>query len=182
MSQPETNFSKGDGEQDRARKADSPTVIPAIQLLKAGNLSPRSIPKPTRRLCIREFLDDGMSVPEIAMILKCHERTVFRDLDAIRKQNAIGPGDLKFGECLGDLLRTLRVCHGKARRAARDKNATPEDKIEAERLVAETSLKLMAFLTKMGFVASPRLLPRITLDAVELPNEETNNDRPLLGE
>src|SRR4051812_13412205 len=107
MSQPEVNSNMSDDTRDRAPKADSPIVIPTIQHLKAGTLSPRSISPATRQLCIQEFLAEGMFVSEIAMILKRSERTVSRDLNAIRKRNAVSPGDLKFGELLGNLLHEI---------------------------------------------------------------------------
>src|SRR3954471_926540 len=102
MSQPKVNSNMSDGEQNGAAKADSPIIIPTIQHLKAGTLSPRSISPATRQLCIQEFLAEGMFVSEIAMILKRSERTVSRDLNAIRKKHAVSPGDLKFGELLGN--------------------------------------------------------------------------------
>ena len=179
MLAPEPSFNEPTGASARrSRKDDVPTIIPLIQGLKSGTIAPRTISPSSRRMCIQEFLVEGLTVPEIAMILKCSERTIFRDLKTLRRQRVLLPEDLQVNELLGNLWHELAMCATKARRAARDKNARPEDKIDAERLVVQLHLQLTALLARLGFIKPPPQPPtrvRITLDGA-------TNDAPDLDD
>lgn len=149
MSKPASNSGK---KRPCAPDNDVPVIVPTLQAIREGHLAPASITADVRQQCIDELLFEGRKVSEIAALFKKSERTIFRDIKVIRKKNAVAISHLKSQELLGNFIRSMESCYGRAARAAGQKDARPADKIEAARVMGQLAEKLVSQLHKVvGF-------------------------------
>ncbi|MCZ6652565.1 MAG: helix-turn-helix domain-containing protein [Planctomycetota bacterium] len=62
-------------------------VLEVIRLIKAGSLDSRQLAAAERQACVMHLSAEGLSVPEIAQVLKRSDRTIARDRKAIQIGN-----------------------------------------------------------------------------------------------
>lgn len=143
---------------------DTPIILETLRGIRSGTLDPRSLDRPTRRLCVEFLFTQGKSVPEVASILKRSERTIFRDLDAIREANAIECDPRLVETFVGELV-------GEARRVVSEltkmsNNPAVQDGVRelAIRDRFHVLDRLGARLQRLGYLpeASHRIEARIT--------------------
>jgi len=75
---------------------------------------------------------EGYSIPEIAEVLKKHERTIFRDLDAIRAANAISVDPGFVDRMTGETQRQAEISMTRLRKIARESGASAMERLMAE--------------------------------------------------
>jgi len=109
-----------------------------------------------RRACVGYLTGESISIPEIAQLLGRDERTIQRDRASIRAQNALSVSPGFINEVAGEMLREARGCAERIRRAARDRDAEPSDRIEAERACFDVAARSIELLQSLGFLPTTR--------------------------
>lgn len=139
-----------------------PHQLPVLQLIervRQGEVSGRSLRKLDRQRCVECLSAEGISLPEISKLMGYTERTIQRDREEIRKRNALQIGDGFVAEVAGELQQDYRAGVERLRRITHDKQATPADKIEAEKAVLNAQARKVEVFQSLGYLPSvPRTL------------------------
>ncbi|HHT9138415.1 MAG TPA: hypothetical protein ACFYEK_14375 [Candidatus Wunengus sp. YC60] len=127
-------------------------ILALIQDIKDGRVSPETIDKELRQQCIEVFLAEGYTTSSIAQIFKKTDRTIRRDIEDIRAQNALTPNMDLAKKTIGEMVVYLHTHRAHLMRLARSKDASVAEKSQAEYLAARIGIELVARLQTLGFL------------------------------
>lgn len=140
--------------QPRTCSEEGRSVIEIIRDIKATSLDPKSLSPEDRRACVMHLSTEGLTVPEIAQVLKVSDRTIARDRKAIQESNAIWHDPHLAGQFAGRVVAEADACIARIRRATRDKGAPHAVKVEGERACFEIVNKATLCLQSLGYLPS----------------------------
>jgi transposase len=142
-----------------------------LKQIQSGQLDPACIGTPSRRQLVVAMMSDGYSTAEIAEILKVSDRTIERDRKAIREANAVSRDPRLVEQMTGRLIGEGELCVQRIRKAARDKEASPMVRIEAEHRCFQIVSNLVEGLQRLGYLptATQKLEADLTHHAGALP-------------
>ncbi len=135
-------------------------VLTLIQQIKAKQLSPATLSAEDRRRCVEVLRAEGYNQGEIALILQRNEKTIRRDLEAIRAQYALAPDPHLAERMVGQLVREADTSASHLRRLARDTNASVMERAMAESFAWKTVRECFEKLQSVGYL--PRVTPTVT--------------------
>lgn len=127
-------------------------VLEIIRAIKSGELAPNQLSTQDRQACVMHLGLEGLSVPEIAQVLKVSDRTIARDRKAIQEANALEHDPKLAGLFAGRLASEAESCINRIRRVTRDRDTPPAVKVEGERLCYEIVDKLTQRLQSLGYL------------------------------
>lgn len=131
---------------------EKPTILALLRDIQSGAVDPKTIPAESRIAITGHLTTEGFSVPEIAEILKVHERTAWRDREKVRAAHAIVARPELAGEMAGRLVQEADSAVVQIRRAARDKEASLGDRINAAKEAWAVTRGLTEILQRLGFL------------------------------
>ena len=134
----------------KPRKSFPRTSTELIRDLKAGKIVGKGVPPESRRECVQWLSLEGLSNAEIADLFNMCEKTIRRDLEVLRKKNAIHPSPQIVAEILGESHLQVQTSIKRLRRVSRDSRTSPSDQIAAERAIAESLNNLIKQLHSIG--------------------------------
>ena len=137
-------------------------VLEMIRQIKTGALDPKALSTEDRQTCVMHLGSEGLSVPEIAQVLKRSERTIARDRKAIQEANAIEHDPKLAGQFAGRLVAEAETCIARIRRVTRDKDAPHAVKVDGEKGCYEILSDLTSRLQSLGYL--PTAAHRIQAD------------------
>jgi DNA-binding transcriptional ArsR family regulator len=126
------------------------SVLSLLQDLKQGAIGIDAITIEDRRSCVAHLVAQGMTAPEIAEILRMTERTVYRDLRALRDANALHPDPAFTRELAGWVYRRAEASSARLLRLSRDPKSPPNVQVDAEAKSFEVVLGAAQTLQKLG--------------------------------
>lgn len=144
-------------------------VLETIREIKSSIFDPKRLSPEDRQACVMHLGLEGLSVPEIAQVMKVSDRTVARDRKAIQEVNAIEHDPKLAGQFAGRLATEAEACINRIRRVTRDKETPPGVKVEGERSCFEILDKLTQRLQSLGFI--PTAAQQIQADLTHHPGE-----------
>lgn len=127
-------------------------VLGLLTEIRAGRTDPKSIGVDERRRCVMHLGAEGVSVPEIAGLLQTSERTIARDRQAIREEQALEPDPQLSGLMAGRLVAEAETCIARIRRVTRDKEAPHTARIDGERAVFDILDRMTQRLQSLGLL------------------------------
>lgn len=137
-------------------------VFDVLRDIKNGVLDTANLSADDRRLCVAQLVGEGLSVGEIAQVLRVSTRTVTRDRQAIHEQNAIEP-DSRLGYLFaGRLAAEYEATSARIRRVTRDKDTPPAVKIDGEYKCYDMFDRLVQRLQSIGLI--PTAAQRVQSD------------------
>jgi hypothetical protein len=137
-------------------------VFDVLRDIKNGVLDTSNLSADDRRLCVAQLVGEGLSVGEIAQVLRVSTRTVTRDRQATHEQNAIEP-DPRLGYLFaGRLAAEYESISARIRRVTRDKETPPAVKIDGEYKCYDMFDRLVQRLQSIGLV--PTAAQRVQSD------------------
>lgn len=137
-------------------------VFDVLRDIKNGVLDTSNLSADDRRLCVAQLVGDGLSVGEIAQVLRVSTRTITRDRQAIHEQNAIEP-DPRLGYLFaGRLAAEYEATSARIRRVTRDKETPPAVKIDGEYKCYDMFDRLVQRLQSIGLI--PTAAQRVQSD------------------
>lgn len=127
-------------------------VISLIQQIKAKQIDPQNLSAEDRRRCVEFLRIEGYQVPEIAQILRRDDRTIRRDLNQIRAENAVSPDPALVERVVGDLLQQADSSRAHLRRIAREQGASAMERHLAEHAAWKVTKECVETLQSVGYL------------------------------
>lgn len=155
--------SKNNGHKP-SEKDDGLQTLALLQKIKDGQFEANSIEKAERKLLVRFLMAEGKSTAEIAHILKVSDRTIERDKKALREEIAITKNPKLVEQMVGMLVYESELSIQRLRKVQRDKDASPADKIEAERTSNQNRYQLFKMMQSLGYL--PTAAQKIEADLI----------------
>jgi len=161
-----------------SEKDDGLQTLALLQKIKAGQFKANSIGKAERMLLVCFLMAEGQSTAEIAHLLKTSDRTIERDKKAIREEIAITKDPKLVEQMAGRLMYETELSIQRLRKVQRDKDASPADKIEAERTSNQIICQLIKTMQSLGYLPTAaqkieadlthRAVSSLTLEEIQL--------------
>lgn len=129
-------------------------VLDLLADIKSGRVAARTLDPEVRRVCVEYLFGEGVQIAEIAQLLCRTERTVRRDLDEIRRANALDVDPGFADQIAGELLSEARVSIGRIRRVTREKDAPHAARIDGERTIVQILDIVANRLQSIGYLPS----------------------------
>ncbi len=142
-----------------------------LQKIKSGAVDPKCIGPSERRRIVSYLIGDGYSTAEMAQILKVSDRSIERDKKAIREANALAASPELVEQMVGRLACEAELSIQRIRKSARDKNAPPAVRIDAEHRCYQIVRDMIASLRHLGYLptAASKLQADVTHNIGQLP-------------
>lgn len=135
-------------------------VLELIREVQSGVLDPRNIGHEERRACVAYLTAEGYTVPEIAQVLRTCDRTVHRDREKIRSENALRPSAGLVSQLVGQLSTEAMTAVQRLRRIGRDKEAPHSARVDAERGAWLVYREFVQSLQRLGYL--PTAVPSVS--------------------
>lgn len=147
-------MSSSNPSQPPAGEAEGFSVIDMVQAIREGRLKGKDMSVSQRRSCVQYLGSEGLTVPEMAQLLGCSDRTIARDRVAIQEAMALEHDPKLVGRFAGKLVTEAETAMTRVRRFTRDREASIANKIEGERVCYDIFCKLSDQLQRLGFLPS----------------------------
>jgi len=134
----------------QSEKEDS--VLITLQKIKDGTLDPRLIDKDLRKECIKLLIFQGQDLYSIAQLLKRNERTVRRDIEEIRQENAVHPDIELAQKIIGDYIHCSQVRREHLMRLARKTDGSIAERAQADYLAHRIDTEVITRLQTLGYL------------------------------
>jgi len=141
---------------DEKERSDSEeiSILSILQQIKEGVRDPSNLTVEDRRRCVEALKFQNQSVVQIAWLLKFSEKTISRDIAAIRKKNAMSPSTEWAKEFVGELDAQAQAQIGRLTRIATSGDCKPEDRINAEALIWKIHKEHTEAMQTLGYLPS----------------------------
>lgn len=156
--------------EDPSAAGEAEPVLTLIKRIKENRLDPCLLSAEDRRRCVEVLRGEGYSVPEIGQILKRAERTIHRDLAALRAANALQVHPQFPLQMAGEMLRQAECSIGRLRRIAREPSASAMERLTAESSAWRVFADLIGKLQSLGY------LPRVPTGVVAQVVDQAGGD------
>jgi len=129
------------------------SAIQILQDINSGFLNPKLLVKVERQKCVELLVvSEGYTIPQIAQVLKCSDRTINRDLKDIHSRNALSP-DIEFAkQLIGQVFNKAMNHHGYLVRLARTKEASVTEKMQSEFAAWKILKELIEKFQTLGYL------------------------------
>jgi len=130
------------------------SAVQILQEINSGLLDPTSLDKPSRQQCIELLIAEGYPQTHIASVMKCSEKTVYRDMKEIEARNALAP-DVNWAKTfIGNVFKKAMIHHSFLMRMARSKDTPAAEKILAESSAWKILKELVDKFQSLGYLPS----------------------------
>ncbi len=145
-------------------------VLSLLQQIQSGQIDPRDLSKEVRQQVVEALILEGSSVPQIAQILQVSDKTIRRDVAAIKERNALSPSLDLAKKLIGDLTMKAETHRSYLMRLARSQGASVSERSIAEFYAWKVSKELIEKLQLLGYL--PLVPHRISADIYHHENED----------
>ena len=138
-------------------------ALAVLRDIKEGKIQGKSLSPSARRDIVGALIAQGASVPEIAHSLGISDRTIQRDLDALRREHGARINPNFVFEAIGALWLNTQTRLSKLDRIASDPSASHQDKTRAIRVssrIENESFHRLQTLGALPHVISERMAAR----------------------
>lgn len=133
-------------------KNEEVPILSLLQDIQTGRCNPRTISKEVRLQCVEFLLNQGSAEVEIARLLQVSEKTIYRDLQKIRKRNAVSPDPQFAKEMVGEFIRKANMHHARLMKIASNKDVSPGERKQAEFMAWRVEIEKMETLQTLGYL------------------------------
>jgi hypothetical protein len=130
----------------------APPVTEIVQRIHEGALAAADLDPALRRQCVVHLTARGFATTEIAELLAITDRTVRRDREAIRKEEALEPSLTLGDELLGEFQRLASASVQRLTRMAADHSAPAFARLWAEDAIARIYQRFIETLRRLGYI------------------------------
>jgi hypothetical protein len=138
--------------ENSTQNSEEEPILTLIQKIKDDLFDPRLLPKEKRQQCVEVLNGEGLTEVTIAQILKVSTKTIYRDLLVIQDLNALTPNVDLAKQIIGELVRKARIHHAYLMRLARNRDASPGEKAQAEFMAWRILNELVERLQSAGYI------------------------------
>ncbi len=159
---PTRPMTSGASAPSEAASAPGPrrAVLELMRDVQSGAVDPRNIGPDDRRACVAYLTAEGYTVPEIAQVLKTCDRTVHRDREKVRAENALRPSAGLVTQLVGQLSAEAMTAVQRLRRIGRDKDAPHSARVDAERGAWLVYREFVQSMQRLGYL--PTAVPSVS--------------------
>ena len=129
-------------------------ILTVIQQVKDGRVEPSTLTKEIRTRCVEVLWLEGYKVSEVAQILKRSEKTIKRDLNEIRDQNAISPDVDIAKKIIGEFLLKANNSYTHLIKLARSKEGSLGERAQTEYYAHMINSDTISKLQSLGYLPS----------------------------
>lgn len=127
-------------------------VADLVAGIESGQIDPCSLNMFGRQSCVEQLSMDGMTNGEIARFLKVSERTVKRDLAAVRREAALEPSWLLGDELIGEMQRLTLAAVRRLTRMSGEPSLPPYARLWAQEAVVRTYDRFIGAAQRMKYI------------------------------
>jgi len=149
---------------------DDQPILTLINRIKDHQLHPQSLSTEDRRRCVEVLRSEGYNLAEIGRILQRNERTIRRDLQALRAEHALSPDPKLAEQFVGNLVKEAEASIAHLRRLARESKSSVMERLMAETSAWKVCRELIEKLQSLGY------LPRMPAGVVAEVFQHTTGD------
>jgi DNA-binding CsgD family transcriptional regulator len=128
------------------------TAVELLQGINSGVIDPKTIDKQGRQQCIELLIAEGYTYPQIVQVLKCSEKTIYRDLKEVRKRNELSPNVEFAKQFIGEMFNKALNHQSYLMRLARTKDASISEKALSESAAWKVLKELIEKLQSLGYL------------------------------
>jgi hypothetical protein len=110
--------------------------------------------KEERQQCVGACVFEGHTVHQMSQLFQCSEKTISRDLAAIRERNAMTPNVEFVKQLVGDVYQKVMSHHDYLVRLAKSKESDAAEKISAITVACHALIDLVELLQSVGYMPS----------------------------
>lgn len=125
-----------------------------IAAVKSGAVKGSSLHPEIRQDIVEYLTSEGLGTAELSKLLGMTDRTIRRDLTAIRDRNALHADPELADRLAGEFVSEARRSMQRIRRTTGDKDAPHAARIDGERAICEIYDKLIGRLQSLGYAPS----------------------------
>jgi hypothetical protein len=136
----------------RASGNDGRPSAAVLQQLKDGSINPKALTVEERQQCVEVCILEGYTIHQIAQLFRCSEKTISRDIAAIRERNAMTP-NLEFAkQMVGDVYQKIMSHHDYLVRLAKNSDASVAEKVGAIFAACKALTDLVELFQSVGYM------------------------------
>lgn len=169
---------KSKKESTTNESVESPSAITLVRDLRNGKISASALSKESRQTCVEYLGNEGYSAVEIAEVLKVSTRTVHRDRDSIRAENAISKDPELVDQQAGQLVQHAEQAIQRLRKIAREKDCPAAVRVDAVRGTWAVIKELTELLQRLGYL--PTATQQVRADLTHHLDEPPSIDQMRL--
>ena len=155
--------------------AESPSAITLVRDLRNGKISTSAMSKESRQTCVEYLGNEGCSAIETAEVLKVSTRTVHRDRDSIRAENAISKDPELVNQQVGQLVQHAEQAIQRLRKIAREKDCPAAARVDAVRGTWTVIKEMTELLQRLGYL--PTAAQQVRADLTHHLDEPLSTDQ-----
>jgi len=127
-------------------------ILSLLQQIQTGAVNPKDIDKAVRQQIVEALILEGSSPLQIAQILRVSDKTIRRDISAIRGKNALMPNLELAKRIIGDMMMKADAHRTYLMRVARTQKASVSEKSQAEYLAWKITEEQTKILQSLGYL------------------------------
>ena len=128
------------------------SIADLVHKLHAGQLAAEQLPQELRRQCVAHLTLEGFTTGEITQLMGVTERTVRRDRQAVRRDEAQPPNPALGDELLGEFHRLTLSSIQRLIRLARDTSTPHYARLWAEEAAVRIYQRLIDTARRMNYI------------------------------
>jgi len=141
-------------ENNVPQEKEEQPILCLIQDIKDGRVLPETLTKDLRQCCVEVLLGEGYTVAAMARVFRRSDKTIRRDLEAIRERNAIIPDLSLATKIIGEMMMYARIHRDQLMKLARNREASVSEKAQAEYLSFKVFSELITKMQSLGYLPS----------------------------
>ncbi len=140
------------GSRKALARREIPNVVGFLRRIQAGEVNPRDIPGADRLNIVEHLRMEGYTLIQIAEILHVNEKTIGRDLERIRRRNAVEYDPRFLSEMVGRSIQTADSSIQHLRRRAREPGHSLMEVTLAEQTIWKIHKELVEKMQDLGYL------------------------------
>jgi hypothetical protein len=143
----------------------SDRALELLSAVKNGDVDPQLLTTAERQPLVLLLLNDGVSTPEIAQILRVSDRTIERDRKALRQQCAVAADPNLLPQMVGRLVQEAELSIQRIRRAIRKDDVPAHVKVDGEARCFIILDRLIERMQSLGYL--PTAASRVQAEVIQ---------------
>ena len=139
-------------DEGKEAKNEDISVHEMLGQIKAGQIDPKAMTSINRQLCVEALILEGYQNASVAQVLKISDRTVRRDIQEIKRKNALEPSVDLAKQMIGQFFQKAMNHHAYLTRLARSQKATVAEKTLAETVAWKVLKECLEKFQTLGYV------------------------------
>lgn len=143
----------------------SDRALELLSAVKNGEVDPQLLTTAERQPLVLLLINDGVSTPEIAQILRVSDRTIERDRKALRQQCAVTADPNLLPQMVGRLVQEAELSIQRIRRAIRKDDVPAHVKVDGEARCFIILDRLIERMQSLGYL--PTAASRVQAEVIQ---------------